>query len=183
MLSSLDECVPSPLPSSSSDVIKQKNRMESLPLFLRSVGIIRHENKLGGPIQLSWQTKRGSGIRRGLGLLQYLIFIIPLKRIWLRPPQALLQYIQSNCWDSLSFNEGAVVLLACRGQFSSMTPLVLNGCTLCWVCVCVPWWRPCVWRWELLCSIQNQFSLSWFPAKSRSWTAFARRRPPHPIKN
>lgn len=55
MPSSLDECVPSSLSSSSSsDVIKQKNRMvESLELLLRSVGIIRHENKLGGLIQLS----------------------------------------------------------------------------------------------------------------------------------
>lgn len=42
-----------PSPASSSDLIKQKNRMESLPLLLHSAGIIRPQNKLESPIQLS----------------------------------------------------------------------------------------------------------------------------------
>lgn len=42
-----------PSPASSSDLIKQKKRMESLPLLLHSAGIIRAQNKLGGLIQLS----------------------------------------------------------------------------------------------------------------------------------
>lgn len=42
-----------PSPASSSDLIKQKNRMESLPLLLHSAGIIRPQNKLESLIQLS----------------------------------------------------------------------------------------------------------------------------------
>lgn len=53
MPSSLDECVPSPSPPPSPDVIKLKNRMESLSHLLHSAGIIRRNNKLGGLIQLS----------------------------------------------------------------------------------------------------------------------------------
>lgn len=117
-------------PHPSSNVIKQKNRMESLPLLLHSGGIIRHENKLmrNDTAQLA-NKKREGGRRRGdLRPLQCLIFIIPLNRIGFG--SGLLHFL------TLSFTKSAVAVQACRGQFSSMTSLVKVHPAQC-VCVCV----------------------------------------------
>lgn len=54
---------------------------------------------------------------------------------WLRPPRLCYSTLsQSAGTHTLSLTKDAVAVLACRGQFSSVTLLVL-----CCVCVCVLW--------------------------------------------
>lgn len=72
------------------------------------------------------------------------------------PPRALLQFIQSNCWDShFPQLKSAVVLFGLQGAIQQHDTTCTRGreeYTL--VCVCVPWGEAD----ECLTSIDNQLS-------------------------